>query len=297
MWVSKGFGAAGCVCVLVLAASAFAWAAGELLLHEAATHRRNPRRTAPPLRGCLHVPGSVGLDGVGCIAACAGRARTLAVPRALGSESRSSTRVLYVAPVGVFIDWAAMPAQRGPLFYAHAAYCLDPDRRWRPPRVAIDARGAGTGAGAGRSGVCRRAGAAGRERHLCGFPSHFVGSHSGGARLFRAGVPLRHRGRHLGRLLRAGRTHRGRCADAGRRAGGGSRRLHRRLEPRRDGDAARRAARRAFAAGTPRRCPRQARAGARGLRVPARAARNTLRHRRGADRSHRDAAAPSCAST
>lgn len=107
-------------CVLVLAISAFAWTAGELLLQEAVTPGEILGARRVLFAGVCTLPAAwVWTAWVASRPARAARAHRLFL--ALWAPSLAVYAFLYVAP-GVLVDWTAVPVRRGPLFFANAAY-------------------------------------------------------------------------------------------------------------------------------------------------------------------------------
>jgi signal transduction histidine kinase len=104
-------------CVLVLALSAFAWTSGELLLHQAGSPGAIAAARRFLFAGVCTFPAAwVWTSWVAARPQQAARAHwtflALWVP----------SLVAYFAPGNLFLDWSAMPAQRGAFFYANAGY-------------------------------------------------------------------------------------------------------------------------------------------------------------------------------
>jgi len=108
-------------CVVVLAMSAFAWSAGELMVRHSATPPEVLAWRRILFAGVCTLP-----------AAWVWSALTAAYPNAVAWPRRIffllllpsmvSYACLYLAPGGQFIDWYAVPPRHGPLFLVNAVY-------------------------------------------------------------------------------------------------------------------------------------------------------------------------------
>src|SRR4030095_746747 len=107
-------------CVGALAFAALAWASGELLVQHAASPAERLLARRLLFAGVCLLPAAWVLSGLAAAGAETARARRVAALLLLPGGFTWSC--LFCEHQGLFLDWYALPAARGPVFFAYAGW-------------------------------------------------------------------------------------------------------------------------------------------------------------------------------